>query len=287
MSSSRLLKRRMKSAKNISQITKAMEMVSASKMRRSQEQAVASRPYAEKLTIMLKNIAMHTNPSQHPLLQTHSSPKKLIVLFSTDRGLAGGLNTNLFKRSEEFVATSAVEFIVIGKKAREYAIKFGHKIVADFSGLPEHLHFEDALPIAEVMMKGFLTGQYSEVYFLHMQFVTTLAQKPCLEHLLPLTVEQIEQPAELITAKTEYLFEPSSSTILDFLLPYYVEIETYQTLLDAKASEHSARMVAMKNASDNAKEVIDELQLIYNKTRQAGITKELIEITTSALSLGS
>jgi len=136
-------------------------------------------------------------------------------------------------------------------------------------------------------MKGFLTGQYSEVYFLHMQFVTTLAQKPCLEHLLPLTVEQIEQPAELITAKTEYLFEPSSSTILDFLLPYYVEIETYQTLLDAKASEHSARMVAMKNASDNAKEVVDELQLIYNKTRQAGITKELIEITTSALSLGS
>ena len=262
-------------------------MVSASKMRRSQEQAIASRPYAEKLTIMLKNIAMHTNPSQHPLLQTHNSPKKLIVLFSTDRGLAGGLNTNLFKRSEEFVATSPVECIVIGKKAREYAMKFGHKIIADFSGLPEHLHFEDAVPIAEVMMKSFLTGEYSEVYFLHMQFLSTLSQKARLDHLLPLTVEQIEQPAELITAKTEYLFEPSPTTILNFLLPYYVEIETYQTLLDAKASEHSARMVAMKSASDNAKEVVDELQLIYNKTRQAGITKELIEITTSALSLGS
>ena len=287
MPSSRLLKRRMKSAKNISQITKAMEMVSASKMRRAQEQAITSRPYAAKLTMMLRNIAMHTDPSQHPLLQTNASPKRLLVLFSTDRGLAGGLNTNLFKRSEEFVGKSPVEFIVIGKKAREYAMKFGYKIIADFAGLPEHLHFEDALPIAEVMMKGFLTGEYSEVYFLHMQFLSTLSQKPHVEPLLPLTVEQIEQPAELITAKTEYLFEPNPTTILEFLLPYYVEIETYQTLLDAKASEHSARMVAMKSASDNAKEVVDELQLIYNKTRQAGITKELIEITTSALTLGS
>jgi len=283
--SSRLIKRRIKSAKNISQITKAMEMVSASKMKRAQDQALSSRPYTRKLMEMLRTIALHTDPSTHPLLKLNDSQKVLVVLISTDRGLAGGLNTNLFKSSEELIKGRDVAFIVFGKKAREYAMKMGYTIVAEFTGMSEKLRFEDALPVADIMMKSFLSGEYGEVYLLHMQFVTTLSQKPLPERVLPLSAQDIEQPAELIGSKTEYVFEPSPKDILDHLLPYYVEIETYQTMLDAKASEHSARMVAMKNASDNAKEVVSELQLIYNKTRQANITRELIEITTSSLTL--
>lgn len=262
-----------------------MEMVSASKMKRSQEQALSSRPYAKKLTEMLRTIAMHTDPSHHPLLRSNDAEKVLIVLVSTDRGLAGGLNTNLFKAAEELAQTKKVEFIVVGKKARDYVIKFGRSSIAEFTNLPEKILFEDALPIAELMMKSFLSGGYREVFLVHMQFLSTLSQRSTVERILPLTVEQIEKPEELITAKTEYIFEPNPKSILDYLLPYYVEIETYQTLLDAKASEHSARMVAMKNASDNAKDVVSELQLIYNKTRQANITRELIEITTSSLTL--
>lgn len=260
-------------------------MVSASKMKRAQDQALASRPYARKLTEMLRTIAAHTDPSRHELLRTNDSDKVLVVLFSTDRGLAGGLNTNLFKAVEELITGKKISFITVGKKAREYAIKMGYTITAEFSGLPERLRFEDALPIAELMINTFLKGEVGEVYLIHMLFLTTLSQKAHVERLLPLTVQQIERPEELVTSHAEYLFEPNPSMILDHLLPYYVEIETYQTLLDGKASEHSARMVAMKSASDSAKEIVSELQLMYNKTRQASITRELIEITTSAMTL--
>lgn len=289
MSSSRLIKRRIKSAKNISQITKAMEMVSASKMKRAQNQALLSRPYAEKLSEMLRVASQHTSQSSHPLLKQrlkqNDSPKVLIVLVSTDRGLTGSLNTNLFKAAVEFGQGKNVSFVTVGKKARDFAMKFGFNIIAEFSNLPEKINFDQALPIAEISMNSFLTGEFGEVHLIHMRFITTLSQTVHTEQLMPIRYEAVEQPAELIVAKSEYVFEPSTSEILDFLLPYYIEVEIFQTLLDARASEHSARMVAMKNASDNAKEVVSELELVYNKTRQAGITRELTEITTAALSL--
>lgn len=285
MSSSRLIKSRIRSAKNISQITKAMEMVSASKMRRAQSQALASRPYAEKLAQMLRVASQYTTADAHPLLKQNDSPKALMILISTDRGQTGGLNTNLFKSAFEFAEGKNVEFVVVGKKAREFAIKIGMPVVAEFSGLPEKLSFDQALPIAQFAMNGFLTGEYGSVHILHMRFISTLSQKAELQQLLPLQYERVDQPAELIVAKSEYVFEPSARDLLDYLLPYYTEVQIFQKLLDARASEHSARMVAMKNASDNAKEVVGELQLVYNKGRQSAITRELNEITTAQLSL--
>jgi F-type H+-transporting ATPase subunit gamma len=285
MAASRLIRRRIKSAKNISQITKAMEMVSASKMRRAQQQALTSRPYAEKLSEMLRVASRYTSQSAHPLLQQNSSPKALLVLISSDRGLTGGLNTNLFRAAYDFSMGRNLSIVSVGKKARDFAVKFGLPLLAEFSNMPEQLSFENALPIAEVAMKSFLTGEFGQVHLMHMRFITTLSQQVETQQLLPLVTADVEQPSELISAKSDYVFEPSTSEILDFLLPYYVEVEIYQTMLDAKASEHSARMVAMKSASDNAKEVVAELQLIYNKSRQAGITRELNEITTAALSV--
>lgn len=286
MSSDRLIKRRIKSAKNISQITKAMEMVSASKMKRSQDQALASRPYAEKLATMLQSVAVRTDPSVHPLLRQNDSNKALLVIFSSDRGLAGSLNTNLFKAIDEFSAEhTQFAVIVIGKKAKDFAQKMGYEVVAEFTNLPEKLGFDDTLPIAELVMKEFLAGAFESVHTVHMRFITTLSQKVELTQLLPFSYSQVEHPEELITAKAEYTFEPSPKEILQFIIPYYVETVMYQMLLDAKASEHSARMVAMKNASDNAKEVVSELQLMYNKSRQSSITNELIDMTTASLSL--
>ena len=285
MSVSRLIRRRIKSAKNIAQITKAMEMVSASKMRHAQEQTLAGKPYAEKLTTMLKTIARHTNSAMHPLLQTNDAPKSLIVLISSNRGLAGGLSTNLFKAVEEFMKPKKAEFVVIGKKGKEYALKFRHTIIGEFTALPDRIRFEDTLPIAELVMKAFLDGEYSDVHLVHMQFVSTLSQKVKFEQILPPPAEEIQQPADLVEAKSEYLFEPNSTEILEFLLPYYIAVEIYHTLLDAKASEHSARMVAMKSASDNARDVMNGLQLVFNKSRQAAITTELIDMTTATLSV--
>jgi len=285
MSSSRQIKRRIKSAKNISQITKAMEMVSASKMKRAQNQALSSRPYSDKLASTLKTIANFTDPSLHPLLQLNDSEKVLIILISSDRGLAGSLSTTLFKYAEEFSKDRDVEFIVVGRKSREYAQKFGRTIVAEFNGLPDRVHVEQALPIAEIVTTAFQEKKYGSIYLLHMQFLSTLSQKPLMQQLLPLSYETFEETTEHLTVKPEYAFEPNPKEVLDFLLPYYIEMTIFQTLLDSKASEHSARMVAMKSASDNAKEIVDELQLIYNKSRQANITKELLDMTTATLSV--
>ena len=285
MSASRLIKRRIKSAKNISQITKAMEMVSASKMRRAQEQALASRPYAQKLYETLRMVATYTSSSSHPLLQVNASGKTLIVLVSSDRGLVGSLNTNLLKAAEELAGRQQdVEFIAVGRKARDYVVKTGQSLYAEFTGLPDKLRFEDALPIAELVMNAFLTGAYKKVFLAHMKFISTLTQTALVEQVLPISHTEISAtPQEMPTA--EYTFEPNAKNILDSLLPYYIEITIFQDMLDAKASEHSARMVSMKNASDNAKDVVKELTLRYNKSRQASITSELLDISTAALSV--
>jgi len=285
MSASRLIKRRIKSAKNISQITKAMEMVSASKMRRAQEQALASRPYAQKLYETLRMVATFTNAAAHPLLRASATGKTLVVLISSDRGLVGSLNTNLFKATEEVVhSLQGVEFLAVGRKARDYVIKTGRTLHAEFTGLPDKLRFEEALPIAELVMNAFLTGAYRSVQLIHMEFVSTLSQRPKIEQLLPVSHTEMQTlPASKPVA--EYTFEPNAKDILETLLPYYIEITIFQDLLDAKASEHSARMVSMKNASDNAKDVVKDLTLSYNKSRQASITSELLDISTAALSV--
>lgn len=278
----RLIKRRIKSAQNIAKITKAMEMVSASKMRRAQEAVTRSRPYAEKLAASLNEIATHTDPSAHPLLQTSAAGVPLLILVSTDRGLCGGLNTNLFKATLEFIEQNPdTQVLVIGRKGQDFAVRSGLQIIASFVDMPNTLKFQDILPILEIATPGFLNGSYSKVYIAHMKFISTLSQQVSFTQLLPFS-QEFETETEI---KSEYLFEPSAAVILNRLLPAYLETMMYQVMLDARASEHSARMITMQNASNNARDVVSSLNLEYNKGRQASITQELLEINTALLAL--
>lgn len=292
----RLIKGRIKSATNISKITKAMEMVSASKMRRAQDQALRSRPYTHKLVEMLHTIAKFTETSLHPLLQ-QGKPEAPVafVLISTDRGLAGSLNANLFRAvMKEVDANPNCVLITVGKKAKEFALKTGKTIVAEFNKVPDSPSLAEVIPISSILTEGFLAGQFSRVLTIHMQFVSTLAQKPEINQLLPIATGEADKigmtESNSHTEKElrqEYIFEPSAQEMLGILLPFYAENGFYQIMLEAKASEHSARMVAMKNASENAKDVVSSLRLEYNKSRQAAITSELLDITTASLTVGA
>jgi F-type H+-transporting ATPase subunit gamma len=294
MSNIQALNRRIKTAKNIKQITKAMEMVSASKMRRAQGQAISSRPFSRKLYSTLQTIATLTDPSQHPLLQTSEVGKDLIVLVSTDKSLAGSLNTNLFRGTHDILVNnfdqSNLSFVIVGQKARYFVLSQGYDLYAEFTHMPDPLRFQDSVPLSSMLMKGFLTHEFRSVTLIYMDFVSTLVQKVRPQPLLPLSgslnelVTSQEEAMESVQAeKTVYVFEPSAKSILNWLLPYYVELAVFQTLLESKASEHSARMVAMKNASDNAGDIIGDLTLSYNKQRQAKITNELLDNATSNL----
>lgn len=294
MASMQSLKRRIKSAKNIKQITKAMEMVAASKMRRAQAQALASRPYSRKMETTLATIATLTDPSQHPLLTSHPEGKDLIVIFSTDKSFAGSLNTNLFRGILEFCQSAEgpadPHFAIIGEKARSFVVANGHILDADFSGISDPVGFQAIIPIADFLIDNYLNGTYRSVTLAYMDFISTLTQRFRALPLLPFAASWsslIENPAEAVAVgtQTQYLFEPNAQAILDWLLPYYIEMVVYQTMLETRASEHSARMVSMKNASDNATEIIEELTLSYNKQRQAKITTELLDNTTAALAV--
>jgi F-type H+-transporting ATPase subunit gamma len=290
MANTRQIKRRIGTAANISKITKAMEMVSASKMRRAQQQALAARPYTRAIQESLHKVAQFTDPSLHPLLAHHQQGKEILIIFSTDRGLCGGLNTNLFKGVVQWHKDRQnVELIVIGKKAVAFAKKMGWTILAQFTELPEALRLGNVLPVATLISQGFLNQEYRSVHTVHMDFINTLTQKMKATQLLPISPIDAKVQVEHVvpTIYSEYVFEPNPRDILDELLPYYVENTLYQTLLEAKASEHSARMVSMKNASENAKALVDELRLLFNKSRQAAITNELLDITTATLTVGS
>jgi F-type H+-transporting ATPase subunit gamma len=270
-----------------------MEMVAASKMRRAQSQALSSRAYSRKLEQTLATIATLTDPSIHPLLSPKTVGKDLIVLFSTDKSLAGSLNTNLFRGLTEYLKHSQLaathpSFVIVGQKAKQFVLANDYTIDADFSGIPDPINFQAAVPIAHYLIDEFLSNHIRSVTLVYMDFISTLVQKFRALPLLPLSsawTATIESPAEIASLATDaqYLFEPSAHTILDWLLPYYVEMIIYQTLLENRASEHSARMVAMKNASDSATDIIADLTLSYNKQRQAKITNELLDNTTASL----
>lgn len=288
MANTRQLKRRINTAANISKITKAMEMVSASKMRRAQQQALSARPYTRAIQRSLRKVAQFTDSSLHPLLMTHEMGKDVLVIFSTDRGLCGGLNTNLFKAAIQWTnGRDAFEVIVIGKKAVTFAKKMGFQIAAQFTEMPEVASVNEILALARLTTDGFLKTEYRSVWLLHMDFINTLTQQVKLTPILPLSAElaEIEHGQVNPEIHSEYTFEPNPQAILGELLPYYLESSLFQTLLEAKASEHSARMVAMKNASDNAKSLVSELKLQFNKSRQASITNELLDITTATMTV--
>lgn len=291
MQSSRIIKRRIKTTKNIRQITKAMEMVAASKMKRAQQQAIRSKPYSNKLHESLIRLASSSQTVSHPLLSENNAGNSVVILVGPDKGLTGGMISNLLKEADlyvrQFSNVSDCDFITIGKKSREFALKMGFNIIAEFSNMPDKVSFEDILPISQLILDGYNNKTIHDVSIIYMDFVSTLIQNSKRNQLLPISLGQadIASPGELIDQnienKYDYIFEPSPSEILNWILPYHIEVQIYQTMLEAKASEHSARMVAMKNAKDNAGEIIDDLTLEYNKSRQASITNELLDITTA------
>jgi len=287
MSSARQVTSRIKTAKNISKITKAMEMVSASKMKRAQAQALRSRPYAKAVADTLHTLTSESNIALHPLFTEHQEGTELLVCLSTDRGLSGSFNPNLFRELSNWRKKNPKgEIVAVGKKAIAFSQFAGMSIHAQFSSIPDPISLADTLPITALILDGYLQKKFRTVSILFMDFINTLSQKAVFQQLLPLN-SNLADTTLSPAVKTEYLFEPSATEILDKLVPYYVENSVFQAFLESKASEHSARMVAMKNASENAQDLQEELQLIFNKSRQASITSELLDITTATLTLNT
>ena len=292
MANTRDIRRRIKSIRNTAQITKAMQMVAASKMRKAQQQALAGRPYAELMNKVLVSLQQRTDPKLHPLLEVRPVRKELLLIISTDKGLAGALNTNLFREAARFEPEKTA-YVVSGRKARQFVARTKREFLADFE-LKDSPTFVETKVIAKFCAEKFLNHEVDKVSVAYTHFINTINQKPVVETLLPISQFDL-WPKNGAASKGEatndpmvgYLFEPSAEGVLDFMLPYYLEYQVYQMILDARASEHSARMVAMKNATDNANQFIKDLTLEYNKMRQAGITTELLEIATAQMALGS
>ena len=289
------IRRRIKSIKNTAQITKAMQMVAASKMRRAQQAALAGRPYADLLRRVLASLSTQgSDDTTHELLRVREVKKELVLVISTDKGLCGALNTNLLREVAKFDPAKTV-FVGLGRKGMQYLTRTGRTVLADFE-LKEAFHFVDAKAVSRFCMDKFNSGEVDRVTVVFTDFVNTLTQVPRARTILPISSldvgdvlgahgEKVETPIQT-GETTEYLFEPAAEQVLSAILPHHVHFQVYQMVLDSRASEHSARMVAMKNATDNAKQIIKDLTLEYNKVRQAGITTELLEISTAQMALG-
>jgi F-type H+-transporting ATPase subunit gamma len=291
MANTQDIRRRIKSIRSTAQITKAMQMVAASKMRRAQQSALAGRPYAALMNRVLVSLQKRTDPTFHPLLQVRELKKELVLIIGTDKGLAGALNTNLFREAANFDLTKTV-FMVTGKKARQFIGRSKRELWADFE-LKDAPSFVETKPLSKFCIEKFLTRDVDKVSVLYTHFINTINQKPVVQTLLPISAfdlpkgEKTEGAGADVDPMLGYVFEPNALEVLDVMLPYYIEYQVYQMILDARASEHSSRMVAMKNATDNAHQFIKDLTLEYNKMRQASITTELLEIATAQMALGT
>lgn len=294
MANLRDIRRRIKSVKNTAQITRAMQMVAAAKMKKAQDQAMAGRDYADLLNQVLVNLKSNIDDEAHPMLESRDEGgKELILVISTDKGLCGALNTNLGKKVRADAPDADV--VTVGRKLRIQLGKTGRKMLADFE-VGDPVSFSDARAVAKFITQEFLDQKYAKVSVAFNQFVSTIKQEPTIVQLLSVPTEKLGEKRsyegmgdKMEVAETDYaaamdkdyLFEPSTAEVLNALLPRYINFQVYQMLLESRASEHSARMVAMKAATDNANEFIKDLTLEYNKLRQAAITSELLEITTA------
>lgn len=286
------IRRRIKSVNNTAQITKAMQMVAASKMKKAQDQAVAGRAYADRLNAVLSNLKSNMEGLAHPFLEMREEGKHLILVVSTDKGLCGGINTNLLKKVRLELPHDG-EFVTVGKKLREQIAKAQQNLIADFP-VEDPVPFEEVKIISKLLIEKFNSGEYNKVSVAFTNFVSTLEQTPHISQLLPIDPaklaetrdyegvgkDEIKEVASDAVEK-EYTFEPNPEAVLNSLLPQYVNFQVYQMIVEARASEHSARMVAMKSATDNANDLVSDLKVDYNKLRQAAITQELLEITTA------
>jgi len=292
MANLRDIRRRIKSVKNTAQITRAMQLVAAAKMKKAQDQALAGREYALRLTQVLFDIRNNFSEESHPLLERREGTRELVLVVSTDKGLCGPINTNLARKLRSMTSPDA-HFVTVGRKLRTMAEKMGKTIIADFT-IKDPVPFSQTRPIAKFVTQQFLDGNYDKVTIAFTSFVNTLRQEPEVVTLLPIAGKDKSDTHAIEAAgkggsvgehrldpTRDFLFEPNPAEVLKAILPLYVNYEVFQAISEARASEHSARMVAMKAATDNAKKFIKELTLEYNKLRQGAITSELLEITTA------
>ncbi len=295
MPSTRDIRRRIRSVRNTAQITKAMQMVAAAKMRKAQQAALAGRPYAALMNDVLANAAARTAVFKHPLLEVRPIRKRAVILVSTDRGLCGALNSNLFREAAKSDPNTTTAFITAGRKAAQFIARTRRSLAAEFT-YKDAPQFSEARAISRFAQDLFLKGEVDAVDILFTNYISTLTQQPKIVPFLPIgKIEAVRaghgeapepQPLSPVTTTDIFNFEPDETTVLGALLPHSLSIRVYQILLEARASEHSARMVAMKNATDNAQQLIKGLTLEYNKLRQSNITKELLEIATAQMAVG-
>jgi F-type H+-transporting ATPase subunit gamma len=281
----RQIRDRIKSVRNIAQVTRAMEMISASKMRRAQLAVTASRSYAEKAREVLTYVATEPGRSKHlhPLLEERESKAAAVVLFTADRGLAGAYNVNITRKTLDFMSRqkAPVKLITVGRRGRDLMRRLGKPIAADFSGIGDRPQLAQISALARATMDEFLQNRADQVYVAYTDFVNVLRQIPTIRRILPIEQAEIQHEGP----QAVYLYEPTAEQILAAVLPRFVEVQIYQALLEAVASEHAARMVAMRNATDNANELIENLTLLRNKVRQTAITKEMLDIAGGAEAL--
>lgn len=298
MGSARDVKNRIKSVKNIAQITRALEAVSASRVRRAQERAVSSRAYAQKAWEILLNIqSASTGTVPHPLLTERSEINAvMVVLITSDRGLAGSYNTNVLRVAQRFEERlgKPVKYVTIGRKGRDTMIRSGRNVVAEFSDLPADPGIADLAPIAKLAIDAYMSGEVDEVLIAYTDFITMLTQSPVVLGWLPLTTytvarqvaaEYVKDVPAVTAGRLDYEYEPNAAAVLDEIVPRFTELQLYQAVLESQASEHAARMNAMRNATDNASQLVGDLTLEYNKARQAAITNEILDIVGGANAL--
>lgn len=304
MAGSREIRRKIKSIKATKQITRAMELVSAAKMKRAVNHALGMRTYASTALMVLSHLADKTHPDLHPLLQVREPRRTLVVAYSSDRGLCGSFNALLFKKVVEHekelkkeVHGVEIDYIAVGKRVGEFLARTGRNVVASFTGMTNRPSLDSVLPVGKIVLDAYLEKKYDRVVLVYQHFFSALFQKPTDFQLLPFSTETLkEMGAELHLFKhfsrdmkhegEEYLFEPSPDVILEELLPQLTQMQLFQAVLETTASEHSARMVAMRSATDSATEMMSDLTLHLNQVRQAGITREIAEISAGKIALG-
>lgn len=281
------VRNKISSIKSTQKITSAMEMVAASKMRKAQERMRATRPYAEKMLQVIGHIARANAQYRHPFMIEREVKRVGYIVVSTDRGLCGGLNINLFKKLASEMAVwnergAAIDLGAIGQKGASFFRNYGGNVVAALTQLGDNPSASELIGNVKVMLDAFTEGKIDRLYLVHNEFINTMTQAPRIEQLLPLPVSEDTKKEDLTVRNPDYLYEPDAREILDGLLPRFIESQVYQGVVENLACEQAARMIAMKNATDNAGDIIDELQLVYNKARQAAITQEISEIVSGA-----
>jgi len=277
------IRRRIRSVKNTQQITKAMKMVSAAKLRRAQDSMFAARPYARKMMEVLNSLATRADPDAHPLLQEHGDEKVLLVIVTADKGLCGGFNANIIRAAARFLEEQQrgprkLELDLVGRKGRDFFRRRRYRVRSEHIGLFQALQFPAAQRIAQSLIKSYVEREVDRIHIVYNEFKTVIAQKVVVEQLLPIRKLELD-PKE---APLDYIYEPAPGAIFDEILPKHVEVQVWRALLESAAAEHGARMAAMDAATNNAGEMIDRLTLYMNKVRQAAITKEIIEVVSGA-----